>query len=295
MDESINKHQVTAGIEAVPNVDLALESPNPNSSYLKIVNNARKAVAIAMVFCGAGFTICFNYNDYLTETLRREPGIWAWGAWAFRIGVLLCLVATLALIIEYLARPAAPKSIRFRSFIIQSMFITITIAGICYSMVISYGLAQGIGATIGTFLLLGALKKDNPARAVLAILAVIVLGPTLLSTQSAYQYARRNADEIIAAGCELMDKYPEKHYIEEADISNQNVPRVLRKLGARSIYIDDERVSIYVAGFPSLTNREFIIYKIPNPTSFRESVFIKRAGNKDGLCKITDKLWMTDY
>jgi hypothetical protein len=111
MDESINKLQVTAGLEGVPNAEPALESPNPNSLYLKIINNARKAVAIAMIVCGVGFIICFNRNDYLTETLRRGPGIWAWASMAFGIGVLICLIATLALIIEYLARPPAPKKI----------------------------------------------------------------------------------------------------------------------------------------------------------------------------------------
>jgi hypothetical protein len=161
-------------------------------------------------------------------------------------------------------------------------------------MIISYGTAQGIGATTGVFLLLAAVRERRITRTVLAVLAAFVLSITLLSTQSAYQYARRHADEIIAAGCELMNHWPEKHYIMEADISNENIPIVLRKIGARSIFIDEERVSIYVPGLPLLSDREFIIYKNPNPTSMRESVFIKSSGNKDGLCKITDRFWMTE-
>jgi hypothetical protein len=176
------------------------------------------------------------------------------------------------------------------------LFVIIAVSILCYVLIIGYGIAQGIGATIGAFLLLAAFKKnDNAARFVLAILAVLVLGPTFLSTQTAYQYASRHADEIIAAGCELMNRWPDKHYIKEAVFGNKNIPSVLRKLGTRSIFIDEERISIYVSGFPYITDREFIIYKNPKPTSLRGSVFIKRSGNKDGMCEITDRLWMTDY
>ena len=295
MDENICRPQGTAGLEAVPNADPVLESTNPNTSYLKIINNARKTVAIAMVVCGAGFVICYNRDDYLTLTLKREPGIWGWASLVFGIGVLISLIATLALIVEYLARPASPKSTILRSLFIRSALIIIAIAVVFCSMDNFYGLAQGIAAAVGTFLLLAALKNANPARAVLAACAVIVLGLTLLSTQSAYQYARRHADEIIAAGCELMNQWPEEHYINANDINNKNVPNVLCKLGARSIFVDEERVSIYVSGFPYLTDREFIVYKNPNTTTFRESVFIKRSSNKDEMCEITDRLWMTDY
>jgi hypothetical protein len=292
MDESIYKPQLTAGLETVPNADPALRSPGANSSYLKIINNARKVVAILMAVCGIGVVVCVNRDNYLTETLRREAGIWAWGKWAFGIGVLICLIATLTFIIEYLARPAAPKSITFRSLFIRSMFIIIVIAVVFYSMDIFCGLAQGIGATIGTFLLLAALKKDNPTRAVLAVLAVIVLGPTLLSTQSAYQYARRHADEIVAAGCELMDQYPETHYIEKASLSDQHLPTAIRKLGVYSIKIDKESVSILVPGIPFIPgfpDREFHIFR--NPTTQSDPVWA-HYGKGAGTFVITDRLWM---
>jgi hypothetical protein len=292
-DEGSIDSQKPVGREELPEAGLALETSR--SHYLKIIDNARKAVAITMGGCGLLFVLCVNRDDYLTETLRREPGIWAWGKWIFGIGVLICLVTTLAFIIEYLARPAAPNPIKFRSMFIRSLFIISIIAAIFYAMLIFYGFPQAIGATTGVIILLAAVKKVNPARAIIAVLAVIVLGLTLLSTQTTYQYACRHADEIVAAGCELMDQQPAKQYIHEADIDDKQVPSVLRKLGVRSILVDEEYVSIYVPGNSVFTDREFIIYRIPNPSTWRDSVFIRRPTNKDEMYKINDRLWMTDY
>ncbi len=75
------------------------------------------------------------------------------------------------------------------------------------------------------------------------------------------------------------------------------IPRVLYKLGARSILVDQERVSIYTPGLhiPGFPECEFIIYRVPNPTTMSDSVFINRSSNKDQMCKINDRLWMTDY
>jgi hypothetical protein len=295
MDEIINKHQLTEGLEGTSDVDAALESPSPNASYLRIVNNVRLAVAILMVICGPIFAYCIRQDDFLRNALRRESGIWGSGIWVFGIGVLICMIATFALIIEKLARPVTSKPIRFRPFFVRAMLIAIAVAVIYYSMDVTYGLAQGIGATIGTLLLLGALKNNNPARAVLAVLAVIVLGPTLLSTQSAYQYARRHTEEIVAAGCELMDKYPETQLIEKASLNRQQLPAAIRKLGAYSIKIDkeEESVSIYVPGAPFIPgNRDCEFHIFRNPATTSNCVWVQSTGKGGGTSVITDKLWM---
>jgi hypothetical protein len=297
MDESINKPQETIGIEAVPNAEPALESPGANSSYLKIVDNARIAVAITSVVCGICAVIFNNCDDYFTVTLRREPGIWMWGKWIFGIGFLACLAGSLILIIEYLARPATPKSIKFLPIFFRSVFMIIAIAAISYLMLIFYGCMQAVGATIGIFLLLAALKNDYIARVILAVLALIVLCPTLLSTQSTYQYACKHADEIVSAGCEMMDQWPQDRVI---DVNRTDqplpgpLPRVLRKLGVQSIFFERDFASLYVPG-TLFSDREFMIYRTPDPEKLRESVFIRRPTNKDMCCQINDRLWMTDY
>jgi hypothetical protein len=57
------------------------------AAYLKFIDNTRKAVAIAMAVCRAGFAYCVNRDDYLIGTLREEPGIWpSW--WVFGAGGL---------------------------------------------------------------------------------------------------------------------------------------------------------------------------------------------------------------
>jgi hypothetical protein len=66
-----------------------VEIPRSYARYLKLVDNARKAVAIGVVVCGPGFALCVNRDEYLRLTLRQEPGIWAWGVNVFGIGVLI--------------------------------------------------------------------------------------------------------------------------------------------------------------------------------------------------------------
>ncbi len=278
-DERCFEPQGSIGPETVPKAGPSLEISKSQAAYLKFINNARKAVAIMMVVCGVAFIIFLKRYDYLCGTLRRDRGLWMWGTWVFGIGVAACLVAALAFIIEYVVRPVAPKPITLRSLFLRSLLTIITIAAICYSMIFAFGPAQGIGATIGTFLLLAALKKHNKRHYACAILAVIVLGLTLLGTQSAYQYARWHADEIVAAGCELMDNCPIKDYYtynqhpeidtagilalfgQEIQPSDPRVPNVLRKLGALRIWVDEERVAVYVG------SNKFDLSCIPNPGS----------------------------
>jgi len=85
-----------------------------------------------------------------------------------------------------------------------------------------------------------------------------------LSTQSAYQYARRHADEIVAAGCQLAEYCREAH-VDEIPLDDPGVPRAFRELGVRRIQIREEHVHVYVPGLPGFADREFIIDRIPDP------------------------------
>jgi hypothetical protein len=308
--------QEPAGCEVVPEAGPALETPAPHSTYLKLIDTARKTVAVAMAVCGVGLVICVNREDYLRLTLRRESGIWTWGCWVFGIGVLACLTATLALIVEYLARPAKPRLFTLRSLFVRSLLIVIAVVAVCLSMAFAYGPWQAIGAVIGTFLVLAAAREHRIVRVVLAILAAIMLGLTLLGTQSAYQYARRHADEIVAAGCELMDHCPKTGYYtynrhpeidtsgilalfgQEIQPGDPRVPSVLRKLGARRIWIDEERVAVYVGpnkfDFSCIPQPEieFQIYRDAHPTTTCGPVW---GDHGKGATRITDRLWTNVY
>jgi hypothetical protein len=263
--------------------------------YADRIDVVRKAIAIAMAVCGVGLVVCIQRDDYLTGTLRYEPGIWRLGMWAFGSGVAACLIATLASVVEYLARPTAPTAFTLRSLFARSMIILVVLAAIGVSMAVFFGFPQGVGAVIGTILLLAALRERSMARAILAVLAAIVLGPTLLSTQSAYQYARRNADAIVADGCELMDQWPKKDFDREIKIDDSRIPKVFHSLGVRQVWIADECVFIYVPRRYGFSDREFVICRTANPTTVGDSVWIKRPSNKDEMVKIDDRLWMTDY
>jgi hypothetical protein len=310
-DENSFEAQEPAGHEAVPKIGLTLETPVPHVAYLKLIDSAKKAVAIAMAVCGVGLVICVNRDDYLRLTLRRESGIWAWGCWVFGIGVLVFLTVTLALIVEHLARPAKPKPFTLRSMLIRSLFILIIAVAVCFSMASAYGPWQASGAVIGTFLVLAAAREHRMARVVLAILVTIMLGLTLLGTQSAYQYARWHADEIVVAGCELMDQCPRTGYRDysrhvgmpalfgqEIDPGDPRVPEVLRKLGALRIWVDEERVAVYVGinkfDFSCIPQPgiEFQIYRNAHPTTTCGPVW---GSYGKGATRITDRLWTNVY
>ena len=301
-DQQGFKPQGPAGRDVVPTAGPVPETCAPHAAYLRTVDCARKAVAIAMVIFGVGFGICVRRDDYLTGTSRQEPGIWAWGGKALGIGVLACLVAVLALIVEQLARPTDPKRIALRSLLIRALLITIAVVALCFSMALAYGAWHAIGAVIGTFFLLAAVRQHDTPRAILAVLAAIVLGLTLWGTQTAYQYARRHADEVVAAGCELADQcpradhrtyspHPESHTRDlvgqEIDSSDPRVPKALRRLGAQRIWVDDERVAVYVGG-----DTEFQIYRAPHATTTYNPVWAPRW---KGSTKFTDRLWTNMY
>jgi hypothetical protein len=246
--------------------------------------------------------------------LRQEPGIWAWGGQSLGIGVLACLVATFALIVEQLARPTDPKRIALRSLLVRAVLVLITVVGLGLSMAFAYGAWQAIGAVMGAFLLLAAVRQHDTPRAMLGVLAAIMLGGTLWGTQTTYQYARRHADEVVAAGCELANKCPKSGYYtynrdpefgdtfalfgQEVDPADPRVPAVLRKLGAQRIWVDKERVAVYVGvnklDFPFIPQpeMEFQICRFPHPGTVHNPVWA--FPGKDST-KFTDRLWTNVY
>jgi hypothetical protein len=107
-----------------------LETPAPHAAYLKLIDNARKVVAIAMAVCGIGLVVCVNRDDFLRLTLRRESEVWAWGCWVFGAGILVCLVGTFALIVEYLARPAKPTPFALRLAFVRALLTSVVVVAI---------------------------------------------------------------------------------------------------------------------------------------------------------------------
>jgi hypothetical protein len=151
--------------------------------YAHRIDVTRKAVAIAMAVCGVGAVICIRRDDYLTGVLRYEPGIWRLGAKLFVCGIGACLIATVAFVIEYLARPTVLSPFPVRTFLVR-VAIIVTVVGVGTVLTgIAFGPAQGFGAMIGTFLLLAACREQHDIRTLLIVLAITVLGLTLLSTQ----------------------------------------------------------------------------------------------------------------
>jgi len=86
--------------------------------YEKRINTARIAVAVAMGVCGAGMVVCAN--------LRRE----GWAV-AFFFGVAGCLIVTVGLAVEYLARSWLQhrgRGLAPYQFTLAGMFVATTAA-----------------------------------------------------------------------------------------------------------------------------------------------------------------------
>ena len=299
--------------ESLPNASPVLDARQSHGTYLKSIQIARKAVAIAMALCGAGCVICAN----LDPGPQTGSGSWAHrcSLW-FLIGISACVAAVAVLIVEHLARPARPKPFTFRSSFVRFLLILATAIAVGDSMAYVFGTWQAIGAVAGVFLLLSAVRERERRRLLSAFFAVIVLGLTVLSTQSTYQYARRHADEIVAASRELMEKVPKTDFhpynrhpdldksgsfaLVGAEIqpSDPRVPSVLRKLGARRIWVDEERVAVFVGSneldlsqFPHI-EIEYQVFRTPHPDAACNPVWGFKG---KGTTKITDRLWTNDY
>ena len=288
--------------------DPSAQTAGPHAAYLKLIDKIRKIVAIGMVVFGVGFAVCVRRNDYLRGA-GLEPGTWAWGGRVCGIGALACLALALGLIVEHLARPAAPRPFFLRSVLVRSLFILIAMAAVIVSMNAAYGPWQAIGAAMGIALLLDAVREHGAQRAALGISASIMFGLTLWGTQSAYQYARRHADDIVTAGCELADRcprtsfYAQRPYLgksgtsalvgQEIDPSDPRVPDILRRLGAKRIWVDEQRVAVYVGG-----DTEFQIYRTPYPKKMNGPVSAPHpvwAPQWKGSTRFNDRLWTNVY
>jgi hypothetical protein len=74
-----------------------------NSAYERRIDRARILVAFAFGVCGAGLVICANVAES-RETFGTDAELWNMTAGVFFIGMLLCLAATLILIVEGVVR-----------------------------------------------------------------------------------------------------------------------------------------------------------------------------------------------
>lgn len=278
--------------ERAPGDDPRPHPPGSHRAYLKVIDGVRKTVAVVMVLCGVLFAVCARWDDYLTRTLREDSGVWGWGVKAAVAGTVVCLVAAILLIVEHLARPAAQARFTLRSVLLRSLLMVFGLSVIAFWMVTAYGPIQGIGATAGCLLAMAALHERLIARRLLTILAVLVLSPTLLSTQSAYQYARRHADEIVAAGCRFAEQCEADH-LQEIPLDDARIPRVLRKLGASDFHVDDDHVHIHVPESLAFSEREFAIDRACGPDTRPDTVWVTSRPKGLGPMKIGDRLWMT--
>jgi hypothetical protein len=255
------------------------------SRYLKFINIARITLALTAVICGLALVIVAHKADFLRD-VGKDPQTWIGLGYLFGIGFLASWFAAIALVIEYLARPAATKRFSIISFALRFIIISTAAVAIFYAMHKNYGDFQAIGAVVSLFLVLAAVREHDSRRIKLGFLATLAIGLTVWGTQTPYQYAQHHAEEIVAAGREIKDRIVIHPKGREISIDDPSIPRVLRKLGAQRIWIDDDRVAVYVGG-----ETEFQICLsdspgCPNPVwGFRGK----------GATQISDRLWTNDY
>ncbi len=217
---------------------------------------------------------------------------------------------------EPAGRGAVLVPFTLRSMLIRLLFILIIAVVVCLSMATAYGPWQAIGAVMSIFLVLAAVRKHRIARVVLAILAAMMLGLTLLGTQSAYQYARWHADEIVAAGCELMDRCPKTDYHtynRHPEIDTSGVLGLLAKRFSRPISVSQGRFGTWGCAASGLTksvwpstlgqtsstfrvspslgsSSRYTEFRIPRPHATLFGATKGRAATR-----ITDRLWTNIY
>ena len=301
-------------LQESPRNDLGatVEISQSYAAHLKFIGNVRKFVPAVAIVCGVGAVACVRAHEHFKQISAQQPDNWELAAKILLVGVLACLAATLALVVEYVARPA-PTRFTLRALSIRFLLVLLAVVAVGVGMYFGYGAAQGIAGAIGIFLALAAVRERGMVRVVLAILAAMVIGPTLLSTQSTYQYARWHAGEIVAAGSKLMEQCPATGFRiynphpdntsgtsdlfgKEVQPNDPRVPPILRKLGARRIWVDKERVAVYVGrlAFSSVLPRPEVEFQIfSRPSQYTSSPVWGSHGK--GATRITDRLWTNDY
>jgi hypothetical protein len=294
--ESGVRPEQPVGRETVPAAAPVLESSNSYATYLKWIDRLRKAVPITMAICGLGFVVCVNRDDFLRLTLRRDSGMWGWGCWVFGIGVLASLAVTLCLVVERLARSAAPAAFTLRSMFVRFVALLLAVVAVYTAMAMLYGHGQAAGAVLATMLVLIAVRvwKDYATCVAVGFLAAVAIGWTLLGTQSAYQYARWRANEIVAAGDKLMTQYPPSSTGWVLNPNDPRVPRVLRRLGATDINVNPDRVAVCISGIRTALCQDCAELHIYRAADVAEPPIWIEGRGKGGATywPITDRLWM---
>lgn len=283
--ESNSERLIPAIRDAKSGWALTSTSHGLSTRYLKVIDNARKALAITFGIVGLAFIICVHRDDYLHGTLRRDSGLWGQGVWLFGIGMCVCLFATLVLILENLARPMPSKPHSLQRHVVRTLGILPLCIGLFAAIYYGYGFGQAVGAVAGMCLLISAARETGGMRVAVGALSIAVIGLTLMGMRSSYQFALRHADEIVAAGVQIAEQVPRPS--GEIEPSDPVVPPVLRKLGARRIWVDEERVAVFVGG-----DIEYQISLQSHPTTTASPVWASRG---KGSTKITDRLRSNDY
>ena len=112
-------------------------------------------------------------------------------------------------------------------------------------------------------------------------------------------------DQCPKSGFDRYNRHPEIDtsgildlFGQEIQPTDRRVPKVLRKLGARRIWVDEDGVAIYVGlnrfDFSCIPQPgiEFQIYRYPHPTTGAGPVW----GDKGkSATKLTDRLWTNVY
>jgi hypothetical protein len=255
--------------------------------YLRCIDLVKKITAIAAVILGLMFVVAANRADYLHGTLRHESGPWDALALIAGIGFLACCAVAVAIVIEYLSRPKTPGRLFGVQLAVRFAAIAAAAACVFFVMHRSYGEMQAASAVTSLFLVLASVRAASRLRIRLAWIAAIFVGFTLYGTQTAFQFAVRHADEIATAGDRLRNCVPATPEGREISVNDSSVPAVLRQLGAKRIWIDDERVAVFVG-----PETEFQIFRDPHPDTTCNPQWGFRG---KGATKISDRLWTNDY
>ena len=160
------------------------------------------------------------------------------------------------------ALPAKPERRRCQ-FTLWLLFGITTLAAVFLAVLFAYGIIQAAGATIGLYLVCSSRWRP---------LGIIVLLLTVLSTRTPFQYVRRHADEIVAAGCKLIDQCPPTSQMISLDRDYARVPPEIRNIGLMHVWVDNATVTVSGGAFwPQSLTIYRVPQKVPPPSSRREN------------------------
>lgn len=301
MTEQASEPRDVRAQAGVPSADPAQGAIVRFNAYLRWVDRIRIAAAGFMALSGAVFVVCGGGPRTWEPNLGGgNSGIWAWVNSAAFVCLLAGPAAIVTIVVERLARPDDPSRFSVSSVCLRAMVIGTSSLVLGLSLAISYGPWQAIGGVSGALFAFGAIKQQGSRRICLGILAVIFLACTLLGTQTAYQFARRHAAQIVAAGWELADQFrtsgdgnrvphPQRYnrFGREIDPGDRRVPSVLRDLGVKRIWLDDELVGVYCEG-----RIEFHIYHQPRSRYIGDTLWL--CAKSPSVIRIADRLWLIE-